>query len=1282
MESLPSCILYVFLLRQRHATCSAVQIRPLPPIPLRRLFPTMRRFQEALVFAALSAVPALVCAQTSSTVNGVVTDASGAVIPGVTVTISNPATGVRYEVKTDSAGSYRFPNLPPGPGYVMEFNAQGFALYKVNDIYVNVANARTQNAKLQAGSTIEVQVTDTAAVTLNTTDATIGNNFQVSKLQELPVQDRTSPGALFTLQPGITSTGATTGARTDQNNTTIDGLDVNDFGTGNFVVGTGNVPTNHAIVGDAPVDSIQEFRGTTAGFGADSGPGGGGQFQLVTKSGTNDWHGVVSAYHRDNSTTANDWFDANAGVPQPHLVRNQFGGSVGGPIKHDKLYFFFNFLGSRIAQQAAVERIVPLPSFTAGNIGYVNTNAGCTDSARANTSPNCISYLSPAQVKTMDPAHIGESPQIFALFKNRYPAANDPGFSDGINSGGFRFNSPEPDNQTNYVGRIDWAFSPRIKFYGVGVVAREDDVNGAQQFPGDPPSSQAIDRSYRYAAGMDWQISESKINQFTYGSAVQDLNFPRPSNPEGIYQLGFGNGFTPTLADSPYASPSNAQYRHVPISQVNDAFSWTLGRHQLSMGGYFKWIHYTGSTTLGYNSYGLGLGGHIFGVPGLEPANLYPSDTAAVNYDNAFVSSLGRIASIGSTFNFDAQGNVLPQPSSALRKYVYYQMQPYISDNWKVTPHLTIDAGLNYQYFTVPYETQGLETVQSTGFDKYFGARLTQSGSGTSGNSAVPFITYVLGGKKNHGPSFYASNPYNFAPHLAFSFNPGATPATVFNGGVGIVYDRTVINAVQYQQTQYSYLFQQNFTVSNGSNSDATGSVKNDPRLAAPPLAKPQATPKAPYQPWVVNGVPTGLQQGFFNSMIDPNLKTPYSILVNFGMQHQFAGSTLLKMSYVGRFGRRLLAQADASQLIDFPDQSSGQTMNQAVSNMEREIRAGVDPSNLPAERWFENQLPGNYKVTSTKTFPNNTSAAAYANSSLLQKGDFSDFIQAISPSLQPNVGMAAQFGENTVYTNKGFSSYGGLLVTLQKNMSHGLQFDVNYTWAHSIDNVSLIANGVAAGGFGFVCDAVHPRECRGNSDFDTTHYLTSDFTLALPFGRGRSFAAHLPLALDEAIGGWNVSGIPSWHSGQAFSALSNAFVAGFSNDAPGIFNGDQNAVRRHVHKDVNGSLYVFADPAAAAAAFSGPVGLTIGSRNTLRGPQFFNVDAGLSKNFLLIPSKEVTLQFRADAFNVLNHPNFDDLDYGTYSSYINITAPSNFGQLTAMNGAPRVVQLSGRIQF
>ena len=404
------------------------------------------RFSPLLLVPALLLADSSGFAQTAASVTGVVTDASGAIIPGVGVTITNPGTGVKLTARTDSAGSYRISNVPPGPGYTIIFNDQGFSPFEVNDLYVNVATARMQNAKLTPGATVEVKVnSDAAGVTLDTTDATVGNNFEVSKLQDLPVQDRTSPSALFTLQPGITESGATTGARTDQTNVTIDGLDVNDFATGNF----------RSITGNAPVDAIQEFRGTTAGFTADSGPGGGGQFQLVTRSGSNAWHGSLSEYHRDNSTTANDWFNNNAGVGQPKLVRNQFGGSVGGPIKRDKLFFFFNFLGSRISQATEVERTVPLPSFAQGTVSYINSNTGCDNTARENTNPGCISSLSPSQVQAMDPAGIGASPQILALLKARYPAPNDLSYGDGINTAGFRFNSAEPDDLTNYTGRVD-----------------------------------------------------------------------------------------------------------------------------------------------------------------------------------------------------------------------------------------------------------------------------------------------------------------------------------------------------------------------------------------------------------------------------------------------------------------------------------------------------------------------------------------------------------------------------------------------------------------------------------------------------------------------------------------------------------------------------------------------------------------------------------------------------------------------------------------------------------
>ncbi len=272
------------------------------------------------------------------------------------------------------------------------------------------------------------------------------------------------------------------------------------------------------------------------------------------------------------------------------------------------------------------------------------------------------------------------------------------------------------------------------------------------------------------------------------------------------------------------------------------------------------------------------------------------------------------------------------------------------------------------------------------------------------------------------------------------------------------------------------------------------------------------------------------------------------------------------------------------------------------------------------------------------------------------------------------NTVVGAQFALNPWVTNKGFSSYNGLLVTLQKNLSHGVKFDANYTWSHSMDNVSAPANYIAANTLiNFICDVTRPRECRGNSDFDVQNVFNSDFIADLPFGRGREFLSNAPRWLDEAFGGWSVSGIPAWRSGYAAGTLSGAFVASFNEDAPAIFNGNRGAVTAKAHK-VGNTVYAFPDQNAALASFTGPIGLQVGSRNNLRGPSGFTFDAGLAKTFPVLIDRHVDLKFRADFFNVLNHPVFANPN-------TDITSTS-FGQITSTANSPRVGQFSLRLEF
>ncbi len=1258
-----------------------------------------------LLILFLSATTFLI-AQDKSSMTGVVTDASGALVPDTTVVLSNPHTAVSFTQTTDSKGSYRFTNIPPGQGYQATFTHDGFATTQIKNLDLEVGTPRTQDARLQAGAaqTIEVSASGTTE-TINTTDASVGNNISPTVLNELPVQVRDSPSALFTLQPGVTSgeatnltgsrTGSVTGGRVDQNQVTVDGLDVNDMATGQ----------SFSIIGKAPVDAMQEFKGTVSGFTTDSGPGGGGQFNLVTRSGTNKFHGALFEYNRNAALVANSWFGNNSHIAKPNYIRNQFGGSIGGPmLPHDKGFFFFDFYDSRIVQSALVNRTVPLDNYRNGNIGYILNSPGCSRTSRQDTQPQCIGFYTPAQVKTLDPAAIGNSAPFFGLIASRYPHVNNAaGGGDGVNTGFFTFTTPEPDNEQNYAVRLDFNLTSRHRLFAVGTYNREDATQSAPEFPQDGLTAPFFDRSFRWSVGDNWAIGNNMANSLAIGETVQSYQFPiKNLNANGTNLLRFNGGVT-NLMSNAWLSPVNASGRRIPIPQISDNFQWLKSSHSLSFGGYFKLITSADHTILDYNQAAVGLGGQTLGLSAsLRPANiLSTSGTATNDWDTAFAAALGRVGQVDQQFNYNSAGTALPLATGDQRRYRYYQTMIYAGDTWKVTPSLTLSYGVNWQYYSVPYETKGLESVAQIvpgsgspipfTFDQYFNTRVVQSAAGTSGASAVPFIQYVLGGKANNGPALYSPQWNNFAPRFAFAYSPSWDRKTVLNGGIGMVYDRTIINAVQFQQDQSSYLFQQSITQANGVPQNPRASLATDPRLIANAnyvAPGPPPSPTRPFLPFANTAQcdslgldpPCGLENGSaFNQMIDSHLRTPYNIIANFGMQHEFGAGFVLKLGYAGRFGRRLLGQTDANQVLDFKDPKSTQLLSQAFANMTTQVRAcNLNcTANLPAQPWMENVVaPG---IGHAEGYPNNTSFLADNISGLVFNGDFADYMQAISSLTDYNVGMASQFSENTVYTNKGFSSYNGLLVTLHENTTHGLSFDANYTFSHSIDNVSIIANSPASTGYGFICNPLLPRQCRASSDFDATQIFNAWFTYALPFGHGRQWASTMPRWADEVLGGWNVSSIFNQHTGYAWSTVSNAFVPGYSNDAQPFFNGPNSDLYAHVNKSASGTVSLFSHPSTIASEFSGPVGFNFGSRNIMRGPGYFVMDSGLDKVFDISRDRNIALKFRADFFNVLNHASFaTPVPPAGNTDFTN----ANFGVLTTTTSTARIGQLALRLEF
>jgi hypothetical protein len=1262
------------------------------------------------MFAVLVLTSLSVCyGQDVSGMTGEVTDPSGAAVPGVAVTLRNTATGTKFTVTTNAIGSYRFSEIPPGQGYEATFAAKGFAQLTIKDIYLTVANIRTQNATLTISARAEaVEVTATnSEVTLNTSDATIGITVDVESLNNLPVQQRNDPTALFTLQPGVTDSGSVTGARVDQNNVTVDGLDVNDFVTGNAMQSNSGPGVQEGfnsgtIVGHAPVDSLEEFNGSVAGNQASAGPASGGQFQLVTKSGTNKFHGNVNEYHRDPSLVANSWFNNNSApiVPRNHLIQNQFGGNIGGPVLKDRLFFFFDYNDSRTISSSDVQRTVPLDTLRAGNLGYID-------------STGATSYLSPTQVAALDPAGIGEDANWVTAITARFPHSNNQETGDGVNSGGYLFNAPNNDYETNYVGRGDYNLTPNQKLFAKFGFVRENAVNAPNEFAGDPATDPFIDRTYDFVIGHTWVIGANKTNQVSLGETVQKYAFPNTFNPDGSSFFTFSDGTGPALSSSLYLNP-NSQARRVPIEMVRDDFSWTKGGHTWQAGGNFKYILAHTTNVADYNTTEIGMGGNVLslcgptpgdcgvGNPSLRPNDINSSNIAIYDYDQAFSFMLGRIADVSADFNYNAAGSPLKQLTGDQRFYKNFQTQVYAQDTWKMTPSLTVSYGVTYQLFSVPYETRGLESTEQMSFNSYLKARVTQSDASLTGPTAVPLISYILGGKGNKGgPPIYKPQHDLFAPHLGFAWNPGFSKKTVINGGAGIVYDRTVIAAVESIQDSDSYLFQQTEPIPLGISGDPYNTIKQAARIAANTsiaavTINPPATPAPPYTPFTGTACPSslaspcGLQEGLaFNATIDPALKTPYSITYNAGIQHSFSGDMVLKVSYVGRLGRRLLAQPDANQVLEFPDPKSGQLLSAAFGSVTKQLRAGATSATVVPQPWFENVMGG-----APTGFTSFTQFLVAELDPLVYRGDFGDTVQFLSDVGAPlNVGSAAQFSENTFYANQGFSTYNGLLVALQKNRSHGLQYGFNYTFAHSVDNTSFFANSAGdtgIGGIGLICDVIRPRECRANSDFDVRHYITADANYELPFGRGKTFLSSASNLANEIVGGWSLSGVTVWHTGNAFGTNSNAFDASYSNDAPGILIGPKSAVAAHLTKlPGGGGVYNFANSANAAAAYEGPIGFQIGARNGLRGPRYFDQDLGLAKTFPII-GDAVNLKFRADAFNAFNHPSFITPSENVFNGLDqqDITNPT-FGQISYTASAPgnlnngaRVLQLSLRLEF
>ena len=443
-------------------------------------------------------------AQSTSQLNGTVSDPSGAAVPNTQITLTGTATGLQRSTTSNGAGLYQFLDVPPGT-YTLQATAKGFVQFTVADVMLVVNTPSTIHIQLQlTGVATKVTVEGAGEPLINRTDASLGNTLENNQISQLPIADR-NVVQLLSLQPGVaylgnnldattdTRSGAVNGLRSDQSNVTLDDIGVNDQNNGYAFTSVLTVPP----------DSVEEFRVTTADPNAESGYSSGAQVALVTKSGTNDFHGSVYEYNRNTIFSANDWFlkqaqgQAGNANEAPKLLRNVFGATGGGPIKRNRLFFFANYEGRRDAQGSSELRTVPSPTLLQGNIVYQCQDASqCPGGTVNGVSGILPGYyaLNPSQIKGMDPLGIGASPAVQAVL-SQYPAANATG-GDNYNTLGYRFSSNADSSFNTYIARMDWHItsngSESIFWRGQ---AQNNKQPQAQQFPGQTAANTLLDDS-------------------------------------------------------------------------------------------------------------------------------------------------------------------------------------------------------------------------------------------------------------------------------------------------------------------------------------------------------------------------------------------------------------------------------------------------------------------------------------------------------------------------------------------------------------------------------------------------------------------------------------------------------------------------------------------------------------------------------------------------------------------------------------------------------------------
>jgi hypothetical protein len=1268
---------------------------------------------------------------TTGTVIGTVTDPSGAAIPDGVVVLRNKATNNQVTQKTNSAGQYTFVNVAPGE-YQITVKKDNFRTADVPSLTVDVAKSYNVDVRLEVGATTEsVTVTTEARVELQTTDAQLGNVVGGTTLVRLPTLQRDA-SELLTLQPGTTpydttanggfgnQGGTVAGARSDQNTIVMDGIDITDN-----TVGGGSNAQNFIPTG---VESLDEFKVGVTNSNATFSRASGGQITLISKGGSNTFHGDGYWFHQSDGLNANSWdLNHTANGSQTFTRKTPFkdnreGVSIGGPVFKNKTFFFSNYEKRRFPAGQTVTHIVPTDSLRNGILEFKDAS-GVVRQYDLATAMNC----GPNGNLACDPRGIGISPTLQQLYKLN-PEGNDPTVSgaDGNNTDGLRTSVTTPIKQDYVTFRLDHSFTEKLHFFGRYIYSRNLQVTDTQisALTGKPAVADTgnFTRGDGVIGALDYAFNTTTTNVLRYGwirsriflpglspsASAGLLALPGTDSSAGPVALAPGLG-TVGLLDVPIdvdTQRARTQGNFQRTKQLMDDLSKIKGRHNIVTGGSIRWLPITAqrndkvvgslaSLVALMDADGNG------GASTIPPVNRPPNCSATVTtfcltstadatkWDRLYAATLGIVDNVNVLAVRD--GNLNPQPfgtpliaNANMRAY-----DMYLQDTWRFKPTLTLTYGLSYGWQTPPHELHNEQTFivdASTGQilsgQSYINQKLQAALQGQAFNPTIGYLPIAKSGRSD----IYNPDYGDLGPRASLAWSPAYSDGllghmigngkTVVRAGFGIYYDR--INNVQSVEIpQLGVGFAQTLVLKSplcsvngaggpncnagagGSNIGASGfRVGVDGTIPVPSFP----TVSSP----IVPANPFGEVLSF---SLDPSFKVGRSYSMDFTIQRELPGNMLMEVGYIGRLGRDLPNSFDFdSAPYMLKDPASGQTFAQAFNAITAELDAKQPITSQP---WFENQLPGFDALSVANggcggSFGNTTQCLVSQNQSLFSGRFVSSLFQNMgfdraSLGLLPYNNLQVVLAL-FVRTHNDRSNYNAATFTLHKRASHGLQFDLNYTFSRSLDQLGGVQNNA-----GTYATSFNPNLQYGPSLFDRTHVFNAIFNYDLPAGKGHKFSFNNTV-LDKVIGGWYVSGVFRANSGLPLPVVGGDFGGGpFANSVNMLPTVAPSSLGGGAHFGVTGTTFgssgttnLFSNPDAAAADFRYPqIGVDgrDGSGHPLRGMGLWNLDSRLGKTTSF--HERYKVEISADFFNLFNHVNFFDPS-------LNINSPATFGVISS----------------